>query len=204
MQSAEWDERYAAKPAVWSHSPNQFVVEYLEHLPIGSMADIAGGEGRNALWFAERGWQAENVDFSAVAVARSVEWAAERNVSDRFVGTVSDATAADACITRPLDLIVMAYLQIPAAQLARAIQNAAAQLAPGGTFFGVWHAFENLEGGFGGPPSADVLPTRDELAADAALAGLQVEALELRDREVTFEDNTHTAIDVVLLARLAA
>lgn len=168
------------------------------------MADIAGGEGRNALWFAEQGWQAENIDFSAVAVARSVEWAKERGVADRFVGTVADATAPNVCTTQPLSLIVMAYLQIPANQLAAAIANAAGQLAPGGTFFGVWHARENLDGGFGGPPSAEVLPTQEELAEVAAQAGLVIDVLELRNREVLHDNETHTAIDVVLVARLTA
>lgn len=168
------------------------------------MADIAGGEGRNALWFAEQGWQAENIDFSAVAVARSVEWAKERGVADRFVGTVADATAPNVCTTQPLSLIVMAYLQIPANQLAAAIANAAGQLAPGGAFFGVWHARENLDGGFGGPPSAEVLPTQEELAEVAAQAGLVIDLLELRNREVLHDNETHTAIDVVLVARLTA
>ena len=34
------------------------------------MVDLAGGEGRNAIWFASRGWQAENVEFSEVALTK--------------------------------------------------------------------------------------------------------------------------------------
>ena len=54
MKPEEWDERYRASELVWSSTPNQFVVEYLGDVPAGAMLDLAGGEGRNALWFAER------------------------------------------------------------------------------------------------------------------------------------------------------
>jgi hypothetical protein len=96
----------------------------------------------------------------------------------------------------------MAYLQVPAVSLSQAITHAVEQIRPGGVFFGVWHARENLEHGFGGPPSADVLPAQDELRAAAASAGLTVEKLELRDRVVNVDGETHTAIDVVLLGKL--
>lgn len=196
MDSEFWDRRYADSDSVWSHDPNQFVVEYCSELPVGRMADFAGGEGRNALWFASRGWEAENIDFSHVAVERSRHWAWEQGVTNRFVGTVADATAPDISTLAPLDLAVMAYLQLPADQLRDAIVHAIAQLKLGGRFFGVWHARENLEGGFGGPPNPEVLPTQDELRVACLTAGATLGSLELRDRIV----GEHTAIDVVLTA----
>lgn len=196
MDSDFWDQRYAETDTVWSHNPNQFVVESCAELPVGRMADFAGGEGRNALWFASRGWEAENIDFSSVAIERSRHWAWEQGVTNRFVGTVADATAPNTSTLAPLDLALMAYLQLPAEQLREAIVNAMAQLKPGGLFFGVWHARENLDGGFGGPPDPAVLPTQDDLRAVCDAAGATVRSLELRDRVV----GEHTAIDVVLIA----
>ena len=203
MQSEQWDARYAQSESVWTREPNQFVLEYLEALPAGTMADIAGGEGRNALWFASRGWRAENIDFSEVAVNRSLEWAHQQGLAATFTATVADATAKGISQTAPLDLVVMAYLQVPAVSLSQAITHAVEQIRSGGVFFGVWHARENLEHGFGGPPSADVLPTQDELRAAATSAGLTVEKLELRDRLVSVDGETHTAIDVVLIGKLS-
>ncbi|CAB4887618.1 MAG: hypothetical protein F2808_00290 [Actinobacteria bacterium] len=93
MDAREWDDRYATVESVWSPQPNTFVEEYLSALPAGRMVDVAGGEGRHALWFAQRGWVAENLDFSRVAVSKSLERAAELSLGNRFHGHVAEANS---------------------------------------------------------------------------------------------------------------
>jgi ubiquinone/menaquinone biosynthesis C-methylase UbiE len=200
VKAADWDDRYRASELVWSSTPNQFVVEYLSDVPAGAMLDLAGGEGRNALWFAERGWQAEVADFSSVAVERFLARAEQAGVAERCAGTVADATRLTDYAYEPFDLVVMAYLQIPASELAVAIAEAARVLGEAGLFFGVWHARENLDGGFGGPQDPRVLPTQEELRIAVDRAGLSLKTLELRERFVETDAGTRTALDVVLLA----
>lgn len=195
-----WNERYAASDLVWSITPNAFVVEYLSELPAGRMIDLAGGEGRNALWFASRGWQVENADISSVAVEKFLARAEVEGLADRCVGTVIDVSKQTTFTLAPADLGVIAYLQIPNEALAQSIRDLVAALRPGATLFGVWHARENLEGGFGGPQRADVLPTIDELLAMAENCGLTVLECGLRDRFVEVDGETKRAIDVVLHA----
>ncbi|MEY4997032.1 MAG: hypothetical protein RLY59_436 [Actinomycetota bacterium] len=199
-----WDQRYAESEMVWSLEPNEFVVEYLSDLPAGKMLDLGGGEGRNALWFASRGWHVENSDFSAVAVTKFLQRAEREDLLELCTGTTVDATHPESCVTKPVDLAVMAYLQIPAADLAAAIATAAHSLRPGGTFFGVWHARENLEYGFGGPPSPELNPTQDELRAACEAVGIKIETLTLRERYFVSGDQQRKAIDAVLLATAAA
>jgi SAM-dependent methyltransferase len=187
--------------SVWSPSPNVFVKEHLAALPVGRMVDLAGGEGRHALWFAQRGWEAENFDFSAVAVGKSLERAADLSLMDRFHGHVAHADSAQDFLMAPAHLVVIAYLQIPAPELALAIANAARQLVAGGTLFGVWHARENLTEGVGGPQDSRVLPTVDELSAAFSAANLIVSEIGLRRREVTVSGVTREAIDVVVMSR---
>jgi SAM-dependent methyltransferase len=197
MDSADWDKRYAAADSVWSLTPNQFVVEYLSDLPAGTMIDLAGGEGRNALWFATRGWKAENADFSGVALQKFTERAATEGLSELCVATQVDATNATPFALAPVDLGIMIYLQIEAEGLAAAIASLAAAIKPGGTFCGVWHARENLTDGYAGPQRADWLPTQGELRAALDAAGLPGATIELRNREVAVEGGTRIAIDVV-------
>ena len=199
-----WDQRYAESEMVWSLEPNEFVVEYLSDLPAGKMLDLGGGEGRNALWFASRGWHVENSDFSAVAVTKFLQRAEREGLLELCTGTTVDATHPESCVTKPVDLAVMAYLQIPAADLAAAIATAAHSLLPGGTLFGVWHARENLEYGFGGPPSPELNPTQDELRAACEAVGMKIETLTLRERYFVSGDQQRKAIDAVLLATAAA
>lgn len=195
----QWDARYRETESVWSLEPNQFVVEYLSDLPVGTMVDIAGGEGRNALWFASRGWTVENSDFSEVAIEKFRERAERDGVLGRCVGTVASALEPGACQTGPVDLAVMAYLQLAPTELATAISTAAGAVKSGGRFFGVWHERGNVGRGLGGPPVPAMNPTVEELVSHAKSAGLSVEACEVRERQATRKDVTGTAVDVVLV-----
>ena len=68
-------------------APNQFVEAETEDLPPGRALDLAAGEGRNAIWLAERGWVVTVVEFSKVAleqkpgVAKSSRAAIARNAA---------------------------------------------------------------------------------------------------------------------------
>lgn len=200
-QSAEhWNTRYRETESLWSLEPNQFVVEFLSELPAGKMLDLAGGEGRNALWFAGRGWAVENSDFSEVAVAKFRERAARAEVADRCVGTVSSALEASACVTAPVDLAVLCYLQLARTDLERSISVAAGALRDGGTLFGVWHERGNIGRGLGGPQALELNPTPDELRTYAEIVGLDVQVCEIRERSATRDGVSGTALDVVLLA----
>src|SRR5579875_1878471 len=81
MDRAEWDARYAGEELLWRAEPNQFLVEEVAELPPGRALDVACGEGRNAIWLAEHGWNATGVDFSEVALAKARRLADQR--SDR-------------------------------------------------------------------------------------------------------------------------
>ena len=199
MDHTDWDKRYAETPSVWSSTANEFVMEHLANLPAGKMIDIAGGEGRNALWFARRGWQVENVDFSQVALEKFLARASDENIRENCTATRADATLPTFYALSPAHLVVMAYLQITTGELMAAITHGAQALVPGGTFFGVWHARENLSNGYGGPQSPDVLPTQTELHSHAEAAGLTDISVKLVERDVTVDSLDHTAIDVILM-----
>jgi len=74
MEAADWDARYAATDLVWSAAPNVWVEELVSGMPPGRALDIAAGEGRNALWLVEQGWEVEAVDFSRWPCSGSPTW----------------------------------------------------------------------------------------------------------------------------------
>ena len=51
----------------------------------GRALDVACGEGRNAVWLAEQGWQATGVDFSDVALDKARGLAEARGVEVEWV-----------------------------------------------------------------------------------------------------------------------
>ncbi|HEX6969531.1 MAG TPA: class I SAM-dependent methyltransferase [Micromonosporaceae bacterium] len=197
MNSSEWDARYAAAPElVWSAQPNRFVVEEVTRLRPGRALDLAAGEGRNAIWLAEQGWRTTAVDFSRVAVERGRRWARERGVEVTW-------QVADVRTYQPaeggFDLVLLAYLHLPAADLAAVLRRARSALAPGGCLLFVGHDLANLADGIGGPQDAAVLHTVDGIVAE--LVGLEIRRAETARRPVPVEDGTVDALDTVVVAR---
>jgi SAM-dependent methyltransferase len=190
-----WDERYRAAELVWSAEPNRFVAEEVADLRPGRALDLACGEGRNAIWLAAQGWEVTGVDFSAVAIEKARLLAESRGADVQWV----QADAVDGPDLGTFDLVVVAYLQLPAAERRRALAAAAGAVAPGGTLVFVAHDRSNLEAGWGGPKDPAVLPTADEVAAD--LAGLEIVKAGLVTREVETPEGPRRAIDVLVRAR---
>lgn len=159
MDAAAWNARYAASDRVWSAGPNQFVEAELEALAPGSAIDVAAGEGRNALWLAERGWAVTAVDYSDVAIERG----RSHDPEGRVDWVVTDVTGDP--LPDGLDLALISYLQLPRAQMREVWPRVAATLRPGGTFFLIGHDSSNLTEGTGGPQDPDHLYTADDVVA---------------------------------------
>ncbi len=186
MDAEAWDQRYAASELVWSREPNQFVAAELADLPPGTAVDLAAGEGRNAIWLASRGWSATAVDFSQVALDKGARLAEATSLQGDVTWVCADATTWQP--PQPVDLVVMAYVQVPADDRRRAVRGAARMLRPGGTLLLVAHDTTNLAEGTGGPQDPAVLMTADDVLAD--LEGIEVDVLraERVAREVSSSD----------------
>jgi len=197
VDARDWDSRYASVEQVWSLAPNQFVAAELAELPPGRAVDLACGEGRNAIWLAQRGWTVTAIDFSEVAVDRGRRIAGDDVAVD---WRVDDALTAE--LPR-VDLVVVAYLQLPQERRRTAVRRGFSAVEPGGTFLLVAHDSTNLDEGTGGPQDASVLYTADDVLAD-----LEGEAFDVvrasRVARVVQQDDEHggaseaTAWDVLV------
>ena len=199
MDKAYWDSKYSVDEYVYTKDVNRFVKEHLSDLASGKMIDLSGGEGRNTVFFAERGWQAENVDLSSVGLEKCQKLAAEKNVSDRVFTTNASALDFDSKLA-PVDLGVCAYLQIPQAELSIAITRLVENIKPGGVFFGVWHALENLKDGFGGPQNPEVLPSETSMTALLSALPLEIAFVTNRDGQVQTKEGLKPSITLTAMA----
>jgi SAM-dependent methyltransferase len=198
MGPEDWDERYAGDELLWRAEPNRFVVAETEDLEPGRALDFACGEGRNAVWLAEKGWTATGVDFSQVGLAKARRLADERGVVVEWIAAdVREWQAPDS-----FDLVVVLYLHLPLDERRRAHRNAARSLAVGGTLLVVGHDLANLAKGIGGPRDPAVLFTPADVVDD--LAGLEVafdvEHAESVRRPVTTDHGEVDAIDALVRA----
>ncbi len=193
MDAAYWDERYAAADLVWSAEPNRFVAEECADLTPGRCLDLAAGEGRNALWLAERGWQVTASDFSWVGLDKGRRAAERAGLEDRLDWVLTDATTHD---WPPVhDLCVVAYLQVRATQRRAAVRHAFGSLRPGGRLVLVAHDSTNLAEGYGGPQDVSVLMTARDVLDD--LSGLEV--VVHRAERVARPVGEHTAYDCLVV-----
>ncbi len=166
MDASAWDERYAATERVWSAGPNQFVEKELADLDPGRALDLACGEGRNATWLAERGWEVTAMDFSPVAVEKG------RSRDTDVDWQVGDALTAE--LPQHLDLVLIAYLQIPSEERTAVMRRAFEAVRPGGRLLVVAHDSSNIAEGTGGPQDPAVLYTGEDVLADLPDVELQV------------------------------
>ena len=188
MDATAWDARYAANEQVWSLGPNQFVEAELADLPPGTALDLACGEGRNAIWLAERGWSVTAMDFSSVAIDRG----RRRGEGLPVAWVVGDALTVE---LPEVDLVVIAYLQLPEGERRSVVRRAFAALRPGGTLFVVAHDSSNLREGTGGPQDPSVLYTAEDVLADLGDGGFDVVRAERVPRVVTAEDEHGGTVD---------
>lgn len=197
MDAAAWNERYAGRELVWSGEPNRFLVEQTAGLEPGRALDLAAGEGRNAIWLARQGWEVTAVDFAEVGIDKG------RQIAGRD-GVAVDWVVADATTWEPpaeaFDLVIVFYLQLPAAQRLHAHRHAASAVAAGGVLLIVGHHLDNLAHGYGGPQDPQVLLTPDSVIADLAETGVTVTAAEPRKRPVLTDEGEHTAVDLLVRA----
>lgn len=191
MEANDWDDRYQATDRLWSAEPNTFVADRLADREPGVGLDLASGEGRNAIWLAERGWEMTAVDFSSVAIERGRKHSAE-----------VEFVVADVLNWRPersYDLVLIAYLHLVLADFEPLIRRAATWLRPGGELFMVGHDRTNIEHGVGGPQYPEVLWEIEEILP--WLEGLDIVEAGVVEREVEIDHGVALARDALIRAR---
>lgn len=192
MQASDWDARYAEK-AQWSAEPNALVAELLAEVPPGRAVDLAAGEGRHALWLADRGWQVTAVDFSGAGLARG-----RTAPGADAVSWVVDDALTWAPLEPDLDLVLVAYLHLPEVQMVEVLTRAVGWLRPGGRLLTLGHDVDNVTRGVGGPQDPAILHSVARLAPVAALLDVD------RFAQVPRQTPTGTALDTLLLGRRRA
>ena len=129
MDRAGWNQRDESTELVWTAEPNRFLVAETVSLAPGTALDLGAGEGRNAVWLAQQGWEVAAVDFSDVGLAKATQMAAAAGVA---VSTVCADVADYTPEPGGCDLVAGLYLHLPAALRHGVYRRAADGIAPGG------------------------------------------------------------------------
>jgi len=197
-----WERLYGEREQVWSGRVNATLAREVDGVPPGRALDLGCGEGGDALWLAERGWDVVAVDISRIALDRAGAEARRRGVAVDF----RRHDLADGVPPGPFDLVSAQFFQSPV-DLPReqVLRQAAAQIAVGGLLLVVGHAAP--------PPWAmhqhdpALMPSAAEVLEHLAL-GEEWEVVRAGDiaREATGPDGQQAELldSVVLLRRRPA
>lgn len=78
---SQWDQRYSRSTFIYGKSPAHFLSENYQYIPFEStVLDMGMGEGRNAVFLAQKGYKVTGIDISSVAVKKSYLLAQEFGV----------------------------------------------------------------------------------------------------------------------------
>ena len=189
---AKWDERYGKPGFAYGTAPNTFLTSVAGRIPVGRVLSLGEGEGRNAAYLATCGHDVVAVDGSRVGLAKAAPLAEERGVTITTV--VSDLRDYQIEPER-WDGFISIFCHVPPVLRVRLHAAVVRGLKPGGVF--VLEAFTpaQLEYRTGGPPTAELMMSLNELRNE--LEGLElVHAREL-ERNV-YEGRGHTGLGAVV------
>ena len=162
-----WEQHYRERERIWSGRANVRLAEVASSLAPGRALDVGCGEGGDAVWLAEHGWQVTAVDISQTALDRAAEDARSRNVLSRI--DFQRHELPDSFPDGEFDLVSAHFLHSTVElDRPRLLRRAADAVAAGGTLLIVDH---------GGAPPWAWKPAHEHvfLSAEEVLSSLQLD-----------------------------
>lgn len=121
---------------MWSGQVNLRLAEVAGELPPGRALDLGCGEGADAVWLAERGWQVTAVDIAQTALDRAAAEAQARGLAVDF----QRHELPDTFPAGQFDLVSAQFLHSEVERdRPRTLRRAAEAVAPGGVLLIVDH-----------------------------------------------------------------
>lgn len=181
-----WNERYSNKAFAYGETPNLFLAEILPQFQAGTALFPAEGEGRNAVYAAQKGWKATAFDISEEGKKKAMQLAQKNNVTIHYeLGSLHTLAFESASF----DAIICIYAHFPPHLKAEYYSMFDRFLKPGGIV--IFEAFSkkhleynSINERVGGPKDADSLFSIDEVKSyfppyDAII--LEEKTIELKE-----------------------
>jgi SAM-dependent methyltransferase len=186
-----WNTRFSLPGFAYGTEPNDLVRELAPRLA-GPVLSLGEGEGRNAVFLAQRGLNVTAVDLSSFGLDKAQRLAADRGTA--LTTQVADLADYDLGESR-WGSILSIWCHLPAWVRARVHRGVVAALRPGGLFVLEAYTPRQLAFDTGGPKNAELL--YEPLQTAAELEGLELERCVELERDVQ-EGEWHRGRSAVL------
>jgi SAM-dependent methyltransferase len=169
-----WNQRYAEQELAYGHRPNAFFKSWIDQAARpGRLLLPAEGQGRNAVYAAQKGWEVDAFDLSETGQQRALQLAEEMGVSISY--SLRDLSQLQLPPDH-YDAVGLTFVHMPPPLRRKVHRQLVDSLKPGGRI--VMEAFspEQLGRKSGGPPSLPMLFDPEDLKVD--FEALEIEQLE--------------------------
>ncbi len=181
-----WNTRFGKEEYAYGTQPNEYLKDKLENLKPGSILFPAEGEGRNAIYAAEQGWEVSAFDISEEGQKKALKLAEKKKVSiDYKIGKLANLGYKP----EQFDAIALIYAHFPPNIRSDYHKLLHTYLKKGGTI--IFEAFskEHLDykrknPNVGGPGNLDYLFSMEELQSDFS----DYEILDLKQTTVQLNE----------------
>lgn len=184
-----WNARYNEKKSAYGETPNAYVQEKLPLFKPGKILFPAEGEGRNAVYAAELGWEVSAFDFSTKGKENADGLAAEKKVKiDYQINAFQEEDYPPASF----DAICNVFVHFEPEIKSKMHQRLDRYLKKGGIF--ILEAFSKshrelskVNPKVGGPPNADHMYSIEEIKQDFK----NYEIIELEAKRVNLNEGEY-------------
>lgn len=192
-----WNDRYKQTEYVYGLEVNEFLKEKLENLSIGNILFPAEGEGRNAVYAAQKSWNVSAFDISEEGKNKAVRLAKIKKVSiDYKVGELENHTYKK----NEFDVIALIYAHFPSSLKSKINKNLVDLLKPSGYI--IFEAFSKNHLTYltknekvGGPRDIEMLYSIEEIKDYYS----NFEIIELTENEIFLQEGLyHNGIGSVI------
>lgn len=155
-----WNERFAKEGYFYGLDPNRYVASHIDSFTAPAKILFLGeGEGRNAIYAAQRGHAVTALDASDVGLAKCAERAKSANLTLELIH-------ADLEVWEPLetyDAVLCSFLHLPEPLRNDVYAKVLGILKHGGLFAGEFFSIHQMPRTTGGPKDETLLYTADAL-----------------------------------------
>lgn len=204
VDTAAWEARYASA-GMWSGRVNPTLEKIVSILPAtGSALDVGAGEGADALWLSEQGFDVTALDASPTALARGEKERVRRITADhipRVVKWIASTVVTGSLPERPdgYQLVTSQFLHIEKAQRKILWKKLAAATAAGGTLIIIGHSGDDQASGVRRPPP-ELIFDEKELRAAIPASWSNVVVSEIQRTQVLANGESVPVKDIALVA----
>jgi SAM-dependent methyltransferase len=150
-----WDKRYNEEGLAYGNLPNDFLKENFQLIPAGgSILCLAEGEGRNAIFLAQKNYEVSSVDFSATGIKKTIQRAGEAGV--KIKTHLEDLNEFEMGINN-WDAIISIFGHLPPEIRTSVHAKIIRALKPGGLFLMEAYVPEQLMFNSGGPKEISMM-----------------------------------------------